>query len=67
MAILAIASMHKNADKIEHILHERLRRITEIVDMVGADINRGWKLEMVIYLSSAEVVQIKLESLEMKN
>ena len=67
MTILAVAGMYQDPSKIKDILLVRLGRITEMVDMIDAHVDRWRKLEMVVDLSATEIAQIELESFQVKD
>ena len=67
MSVLAITGVYKNAYKVENVFFARLGWVTEVIDMICADVDRRRKLEVIVNLSSAKIVQIEFEPLEMKD
>jgi hypothetical protein len=67
MTVFAGARMYKYTNKVEHVRFFRVGWVTEMVDMVCADVN-GWReLKMVVDLPTAKVGQIEFEALQMED
>ena len=67
VAVLTCSCMNKHTNQIEHVLLAWRGWIAKMVDMVSANIDRPGEFEMVIDLSSAKVVQVELEALEVED
>lgn len=67
MAVLACASVNKNADKIKDVLSARLGWIGKMVDLVTTNIDALWECEMIIDLVPAHGYQVELETFQMED
>ena len=67
MTMLAGARVYEHTNKIEHIRFFWFAWVAEMVDMVCADVNGLWELEIIVDLLTAKVGQVEFEALQMED